>query len=194
MQVSIQRRSTPDVSHAMGKPAPRATRMPCSQPSLPQQARLPRKFELDPVRDIQVPCPMNRSQTGARGLNQMLHEALNPPGEHSVERFGYRFSVADKVMQIENNYDKDVYNGDIGFVTQTSRSVGFFRCRLLPRKRTNMLAFFIECIAWVMARVTAARVCPRASGMGSPRLCDIDRSWPGGSVTFDASRLHETTK
>jgi exodeoxyribonuclease V alpha subunit len=60
---------------------------------------------------------MNRSLTGARGINQMLQEALNPPGEHSIEKFGYRFSVADKVMQIENNYDKDVYNGDIGFVT-----------------------------------------------------------------------------
>jgi len=46
-----------------------------------------------------------------------LQEALNPPGEHSIEKFGYRFSVADKVMQIENNYDKDVYNGDIGYVT-----------------------------------------------------------------------------
>jgi exodeoxyribonuclease V alpha subunit len=81
------------------------------------KTRLPRKFQLDPVRDIQVLCPMNRSLTGARGINQMLQEALNPPGEHSIEKSGYRFSVADKVMQIENNYDKDVYNGDIGFVT-----------------------------------------------------------------------------
>ncbi|MGF6965773.1 exodeoxyribonuclease V alpha subunit [Paraburkholderia sp. WC7.3g] len=81
------------------------------------KTRLPRKFQLDPVRDIQVLCPMNRSLTGARGINQLLQEALNPPGEQSIEKFGYRFSVADKVMQIENNYDKDVYNGDIGFVT-----------------------------------------------------------------------------
>jgi exodeoxyribonuclease V alpha subunit len=81
------------------------------------KTRLPRKFQVDPVRDIQVLCPMNRSLTGARGLNQLLQEALNPPGENSIEKFGYRFSVADKVMQIQNNYDKDVYNGDIGFVT-----------------------------------------------------------------------------
>ncbi|MDF3886329.1 SF1B family DNA helicase RecD2 [Cupriavidus basilensis] len=81
------------------------------------KTRLPRKFHLDPVRDIQVLCPMNRSLTGARGINQLLQEALNPPGERSIEKFGYRFSVGDKVMQIENNYDKDVYNGDIGFVT-----------------------------------------------------------------------------
>ena len=81
------------------------------------KTRLPRKFQVDPVRDIQVLCPMNRSLTGARGLNELLQEAMNPPGENSIEKFGYRFSVADKVMQIQNNYDKDVYNGDIGFVT-----------------------------------------------------------------------------
>ena len=81
------------------------------------QTRLPRKFNVDPVRDIQVLCPMNRGITGARGINQSLQAALNPPGEHSVDKFGNRFSVGDKVMQIENNYDRDVFNGDIGFVT-----------------------------------------------------------------------------
>jgi exodeoxyribonuclease V alpha subunit len=81
------------------------------------QARLPKKFKVDPVRDIQVLCPMNRGITGARGINQALQAALNPPGEHSIEKFGNRFSVGDKVMQIENNYDRDVFNGDIGFVT-----------------------------------------------------------------------------
>ena len=60
---------------------------------------------------------MNRGVTGARGINQALQEALNPPTENSVEKFGYAFSAGDKVMQIENNYDRDVYNGDIGFVT-----------------------------------------------------------------------------
>ena len=81
------------------------------------KTRLPRKFQVDPVRDIQVLCPMNRSLTGARGMNQLLQEALNPPGEGGIEKFGYHFGVADKVMQIQNNYDKDVYNGDIGYVT-----------------------------------------------------------------------------
>jgi exodeoxyribonuclease V alpha subunit len=80
------------------------------------KTRLPNKFGVDPVRDIQVLCPMNRGVTGARGINQALQETLNPPGEHSIDKFGYRYSVGDKVMQIENNYDKDVYNGDIGFV------------------------------------------------------------------------------
>ena len=81
------------------------------------QTRLPRKFKVDPIRDIQVLCPMNRGITGARGINQALQAELNPPGEHSVDKFGNRFSVGDKVMQIENNYDRDVFNGDIGFVT-----------------------------------------------------------------------------
>jgi exodeoxyribonuclease V alpha subunit len=80
------------------------------------KTRLPKKFGLDPVRDIQVLCPMNRGSTGARELNQRLQAALNPPGAGSVERFGYRFSPGDKVMQILNNYDRDVYNGDIGYV------------------------------------------------------------------------------
>ena len=84
------------------------------------QTRLPKKFHLDPVRDIQVLCPMNWGTTGARGINQSLQAALNPPGEHSVDKFGYRFSAGDKVMQIENNYDRDVYNGDIGFVTSVN--------------------------------------------------------------------------
>ena len=85
------------------------------------KTRLPGKFGVDPLRDIQVLCPMNRGITGARGINQSLQAALNPPGEHSVEKFGYAFGVGDKVMQIENNYDRDVYNGDIGFVVEIDR-------------------------------------------------------------------------
>ena len=85
------------------------------------KTRLPKKFGVDPVRDIQVLCPMNRGISGARGINQSLQAALNPPGEHSLEKFGYAFSIGDKVMQIENNYDRDVYNGDIGFVAAIDR-------------------------------------------------------------------------
>lgn len=80
------------------------------------KTRLPRKFKIDAVQDIQVLCPMNRGVTGARSINQALQATLNPSGEHSIERYGYAFSVGDKVMQIENNYDRDVYNGDIGHV------------------------------------------------------------------------------
>ena len=60
---------------------------------------------------------MNRGGIGARSLNIELQAALNPAGEHKVERFGWTFAPGDKVMQIENDYDKEVYNGDVGYVT-----------------------------------------------------------------------------
>jgi exodeoxyribonuclease V alpha subunit len=79
--------------------------------------RIPERFGLDPVRDVQVLCPMNRGALGARSLNVELQKLLNPARDLRVERFGYTYSVGDKVMQVENDYDKDVYNGDLGFVT-----------------------------------------------------------------------------
>jgi len=78
--------------------------------------RIPQKFGFSPIHDIQLLCPMTRGLIGTRNLNIELQKALNPPSEHSIQRFGYHFSVGDKVMQIENNYNKDVYNGDIGFI------------------------------------------------------------------------------
>ena len=80
------------------------------------QSRIPRRFGLNPIRDIQVLCPMNRGGVGARSLNIELQAALNPSGETKVERFGWTFAPGDKVMQVENDYDKEVYNGDIGYV------------------------------------------------------------------------------
>src|SRR6202035_5871922 len=81
------------------------------------KTRIPRRFGLDSIRDVQVLCPMNRGGVGARSLKVELQAALNPAGERKVERFGWTFAPGDKVMQIENDYDKEVYNGDIGFVT-----------------------------------------------------------------------------
>lgn len=78
--------------------------------------RIPKKWGYDPFIEIQVLCPMNRGGVGARSLNLELQKVLNPPQELKVERFGWTYQVNDKVMQISNNYDKDVYNGDIGFV------------------------------------------------------------------------------
>ena len=78
--------------------------------------RIPQRFGFDPIKDIQVLCPMNRGGVGARSLNIELQAALNPAGEKKVERFGWTFAPGDKVMQIENDYDKDVYNGDIGMI------------------------------------------------------------------------------
>jgi len=80
--------------------------------------RIPRRFGLDPIRDVQVLCPMNRGSLGVRELNTALQQVLNPAekGEAVVERFGWRFQTRDKVIQTENDYDKDVFNGDIGTV------------------------------------------------------------------------------
>jgi exodeoxyribonuclease V alpha subunit len=85
------------------------------------QERIPKRFGLDPVRDVQVLCPMNRGGLGARSLNIELQNALNPPGEIRIERFGWTFCPGDKVMQIENDYDKEVYNGDLGVVSRHRR-------------------------------------------------------------------------
>jgi len=63
-----------------------------------------------------VLCPMNRGGIGARSLNIDLQAALNPAGEQKIERFGWTFAPGDKVMQIENDYEKEVYNGDIGYI------------------------------------------------------------------------------
>jgi exodeoxyribonuclease V alpha subunit len=82
------------------------------------QNRIPNHLNLNPIRDIQVLCPMNRGSIGVRELNTALQGALNPvrPGEPAAERFGWRFQVRDKVIQTENNYKKEVFNGDIGII------------------------------------------------------------------------------
>jgi exodeoxyribonuclease V alpha subunit len=85
---------------------------------------IPRKFGFDPVRDIQVLCPMNRGGVGARSLNIELQAALNPDPPSKVERFGWTFAPGDKVMQIENDYDKDVFNGDIGYIQSVDADDG----------------------------------------------------------------------
>jgi exodeoxyribonuclease V alpha subunit len=86
--------------------------------------RIPARFGLDPIRDVQVLCPMNRGGLGARALNLELQRVLNPPGEESIQRFGWTFGAGDKVMQIENDYDKDIYNGDLGFVRGVDLEAG----------------------------------------------------------------------
>ncbi len=88
------------------------------------KTRIAKRFGLNPIRDIQVLCPMNRGGVGARSLNIELQAALNPAGERRVERFGWTFAPGDKVMQIENDYDKEVYNGDIGYLVDVDPEAG----------------------------------------------------------------------
>ena len=86
--------------------------------------RMPKAFKLDPIRDVQVLCPMNRGGIGARSLNIELQKVLNPPGEVRVERFGSTFGPGDKIMQTQNNYDREVYNGDLGIVVRLDMETG----------------------------------------------------------------------
>jgi exodeoxyribonuclease V alpha subunit len=85
---------------------------------------LPARYGLDATRDIQVLTPMNQGRLGARTLNAELQAALNPEPVAFVERFGWRFAIGDKVMQVENDYDKDVFNGDLGAVASIDGEAG----------------------------------------------------------------------
>jgi exodeoxyribonuclease V alpha subunit len=81
--------------------------------------RIPARFQLDSVRDIQVLSPMNKAVVGVKNLNQELQNALNPPkqGAAEVQRFGMSFRIGDKIIQTQNNYQREVFNGDIGRIT-----------------------------------------------------------------------------
>jgi exodeoxyribonuclease V alpha subunit len=94
--------------------------------------RLPRRFGLDPVRDVQVLCPMHRGPAGAGALNERLQEALTPGGPGVPERrfAGRTYRVGDKVMQVRNDYDKGVFNGSVGTVTALSPEEGELRVLL----------------------------------------------------------------
>ena len=84
--------------------------------------RIPARFGFDPKADIQVLTPMNRSLLGARNLNQVLQAALNPGSDGpEVQRFGWTFRIGDRVIQTENNYNRDVFNGDLGVIEKINR-------------------------------------------------------------------------
>jgi len=76
-------------------------------------SRIPKKFHFDPMTEVQVLTPMRRNQLGSENLNTILQQTLNPGGI-VIRRFGREYREGDRVLQIRNNYDKDVYNGDIG--------------------------------------------------------------------------------
>jgi exodeoxyribonuclease V alpha subunit len=103
--------------------------------------RIPRRFGLDPVDDIQVLTPMHRGTTGVENLNRELQRVLNP--QHVYIKYGERqFHLNDKVMQLRNNYDKEVFNGDIGRVAaidpQTKGLTLRFEDRLVPYELNDL--------------------------------------------------------
>ena len=79
--------------------------------------RIPKRFGFDPIDDIQVLTPMHKGMVGAGNLNLELQNALNP-GPDSLSRGGKNFRINDKVMQIQNNYEKEVFNGDLGRIVR----------------------------------------------------------------------------
>ncbi|MCZ6532918.1 MAG: ATP-binding domain-containing protein, partial [SAR324 cluster bacterium] len=85
--------------------------------------RIPERFQFDPKSEVQVITPMHKGLTGAQNLNSRLQQALNPEGEEIV--FGdNRFRVGDKVMQTRNDYEKEVFNGDMGEITAYDKDAG----------------------------------------------------------------------
>ena len=97
---------------------------------------IPRRFGLDAVEDVQVLTPMHKGVIGAGNLNQRLQQALGSQSREMIQRGERQFRVGDKVMQIRNNYDKDVFNGDIGrvaFVDVENRTLSIrFDERMVP--------------------------------------------------------------
>ncbi len=85
--------------------------------------RIPKNFGMDPIEDIQVISPMYRGAAGVEALNKVLQRTLNPPSfqQKEEELFGKIFRVGDKVMQTRNNYDKGVFNGDIGRIERIDK-------------------------------------------------------------------------
>lgn len=82
--------------------------------------RIPQRFHLDPKNDIQILTPMKRGGLGSQSMNLLLQHRLNGQAEPKFERFGNTYAPGDKVIQIINNYDKEVFNGDIGIIKRVS--------------------------------------------------------------------------
>ncbi|CAM4435898.1 MAG: ATP-dependent RecD-like DNA helicase [Legionellaceae bacterium] len=91
--------------------------------------RLPKFYQCNAIRDIQVLTPMNRGGLGSRSLNIELQKALNQNAEPKVTRFGNTYAPGDKVIQMTNNYDKEVFNGDIGFIESINLDDGIVNIR-----------------------------------------------------------------
>ncbi|MEM7200785.1 MAG: ATP-dependent RecD-like DNA helicase [Planctomycetota bacterium] len=94
--------------------------------------RAPRAFGLNPIADVQVLCPMYRGEAGADAINRELQDALNPSSTELI-RGNKRFRVGDKVMQIRNDYDLDVFNGDVGQIVHVDRPGNEVRVRFGSR-------------------------------------------------------------
>lgn len=95
--------------------------------------RIPRRFGLDPVRDVQVLTPMHRGPAGTQALNERLQAVLNPDGP-ALESRGQKLRIGDKVMQTRNDYERDVFNGDLGVIVAVEPAERRVRVRFDERE------------------------------------------------------------
>lgn len=120
----------------------------CDDPALVQEkiidlvaTRIPRTYGYDPLRDIQVLSPMHKGEVGTQALNELLQDRLNPSGRELV-RGKNRFRVGDRVLQTRNNYEKDVFNGDLGWIVEAdphaSELTVDFDGRLVPYEASDL--------------------------------------------------------
>jgi exodeoxyribonuclease V alpha subunit len=96
------------------------------------QRRLPASYHFNPMTDIQVLAPMYNGVVGVHQLNEKLQACLNPVSSAQVEWGDRKFSIGDKVMQMRNDYDKGVYNGDVGWI------------RAINKEKSTLLVEFVE--------------------------------------------------
>lgn len=95
--------------------------------------RIPKRFGLDPRHDVQVLCPMYRGEAGADQLNRDLQDVLNP-AKLEVERGGKVYRSGDKVLQVRNDYDREVFNGDVGSIAHVDANAAKLWVRFLDRE------------------------------------------------------------
>ena len=107
--------------------------------------RIPRRFGMDPMRDVQVLCPMYRGETGADALNRDLQDLLNP-GQPGVERNGKWYRAGDRVMQIRNDYDREVWNGDTGRITFVDTHASKLHVRFPEREEENRFEDLVDLV------------------------------------------------
>jgi len=98
--------------------------------------RLPKKYNLNPKKDIQVLSPMHRGESGVENLNKLLQDRLNSGEPLDLPLSSREFIVGDRVMQIRNNYEKEVFNGDIGRIVSSNEKSSFM-VQFSPTKRAS---------------------------------------------------------
>ncbi len=105
------------------------------------QRRLPARYHLNPMTDIQVLSPMYRGPTGVSSLNEELQARLNPRAIAELEWGGHTLRVGDKVMQLRNNYDKGVFNGDVGWVRSINKENSTLKVEFLEEAGPLLVSY-----------------------------------------------------